>query len=57
MMSESRDDTPRLRDERRARRPYEPPRVLSRERLEALAVLCSTGKVDGGSCPAGPIQS
>ncbi len=39
------------------RKPYRKPRTLSRERLEALAVVCDTGKTDGLSCPVGPIQS
>lgn len=42
----------------RERRPYERPRVLSRERLEAVAAICSPpGKADPGSCPTGPIGS
>ena len=40
-----------------ARKRYRKPRTLSRERLEALAVVCDTGKTDGLSCPVGPIQS
>ena len=34
-----------------------PPRILSRERLEAVAGLCSTGKTNFSDCPSGPIAS
>lgn len=34
-----------------AKKSYEPPRILSRERLEAVAALCSLGKANGvGDC-------
>ncbi len=36
---------------------YAPPRILSRERLEAVAGLCSTGKTNFSDCPSGPIAS
>jgi hypothetical protein len=36
---------------------YRRPETLSREQLEALAVICDTGKTDPLSCPAGPLQS
>lgn len=39
---------------------YEPPRVLSREPLEAIAVGCSPSppaKGNPGVCPTGPISS
>ncbi len=40
------------------RRPYRKPEVLSRERLEALAVVCSPpSKADPVSCPNGQITS
>ncbi|MCG8461197.1 MAG: hypothetical protein MI919_33340 [Holophagales bacterium] len=41
------------------RRPYEPPRILSRERLEAMAAACLQpgSKPDPVLCPSGPIQS
>lgn len=40
------------------KRPYSRPRVMSRERLEAVAAICSPpGKADPGSCPTGPIGS
>ncbi len=47
------------RDGRREKKkPYSPPRVLSRERLEAIAGTCSgTGKTNSGQCPIGPIAS
>ncbi len=43
--------------ENESKRPYRKPRTLSRERLEALAVVCDTGKTDPLSCTVGPIQS
>jgi hypothetical protein len=36
---------------------YRKPETLSRETLEALAVVCDTGKTDPLSCSVGPIQS
>jgi len=36
---------------------YRKPETLSREKLEALAVVCDTGKTDGLSCSLGPLQS
>lgn len=42
------------------KRPYDPPRILSREPLEAVAAVCTPappGKANPGACPAGPIQS
>jgi len=41
-----------------AKRPYEAPRILSREPLEAIAATCSgPGKSNPGLCPTGPINS
>ncbi len=42
-----------------ARRPYEPPRIVYREPLEAVATACtaSTSKGNPGACPIGPISS
>jgi len=43
-----------------AKRPYEPPRILSREPLEAVAAVCSPAppaKANPGVCPSGPIAS
>jgi hypothetical protein len=42
-----------------AKKPYEPPRILSRERLEAVAGVCSggTSKTNSIQCPSGPIAS
>jgi hypothetical protein len=43
-----------------ARRPYERPRILSREVLEAVAAVCSpagVAKGNPGLCPSGPISS
>ncbi len=42
------------------RRPYERPRILSREPLEAVAAVCSpagVAKSNPGLCPSGPISS
>ena len=48
----------RRRDGKQEKRPYAPPRILSRERLEAIAGTCTgTGKTNAGLCPAGPIAS
>ena len=42
-----------------AKKPYEPPRILSREPLEAVAGVCSggTSKSNLILCPQGPISS
>lgn len=42
------------------RKPYTPPRILSREPLEAMAAICSPrppAKANAGLCPLGPINS
>jgi hypothetical protein len=42
------------------RRPYEPPRILFREPLEAMASICTPAppaKHNVGTCPTGPISS
>ena len=42
------------------RRPYQAPRILFREPLEAMAAICSPhppAKQDKGHCPMGPISS
>jgi hypothetical protein len=42
------------------RRPYEPPRILFREPLEAMAAICTPhppAKANKGLCPLGPISS
>lgn len=41
------------------KRPYEPPRILSREPLEAVAAICrgGTSKVNAIQCPRGPLAS
>jgi hypothetical protein len=44
----------------RARRRYEPPRVLHREPLESIAAVCAPAppaKTNPGFCPQGPISS
>ena len=42
----------KLRQQRRKKRTYEAPRILSREKLEVVAVACSPGKASGqgGDC-------
>jgi hypothetical protein len=43
---------------KKKKKPYERPRILYRERLEAAATLCTPpGKGDPLSCPSGPISS
>jgi len=55
-MRDNHDD--RNAADRAPRRPYAPPRILSREPLEVIAALCSPpGKADAGACPSGPISS
>ena len=45
-------------DSKRELRAYEPPRILSRERLESVAADCSTtGKANVMDCPQGPLNS
>ncbi|HEV3076558.1 MAG TPA: hypothetical protein VHB47_19200 [Thermoanaerobaculia bacterium] len=42
------------------RRPYQAPRILFREPLEAMAAICSPhppAKANKGLCPMGPISS
>lgn len=42
------------------RRPYEPPRILYREPLEAMAAVCAPRPPAKGNvafCPQGPISS
>ena len=40
------------KERRQERTPYEKPRILSREKLEVVAVACSPGKAagQGGAC-------
>lgn len=43
-----------------ARKPYSPPRILSREPLEAMAAICRPtppAKANAGACPVGPVNS
>jgi len=42
------------------KKPYEPPCILSREPLEAVAAVCSPSppaKANPGACASGPISS
>jgi hypothetical protein len=44
----------------RPKRPWERPRILSREPLEAVAAVCAPSppaKGNPGFCPSGPISS
>jgi hypothetical protein len=51
-----RDEKPQGSDVKR--KPYTPPRILSREPLEAVAGVCTgTGKSSRTNCPIGPISS
>jgi hypothetical protein len=45
--------------EPQGRRPYEAPRILHREPLEAMAAVCTPppAKNSFGMCPSGPISS
>ena len=55
------DDTQPLRAsvDAPAKKPYEPPRILSLESLETVAAVCrgGTSKANAIQCPRGPIQS
>jgi hypothetical protein len=45
---------------RQDRKRYEPPRILSRETMEAMAGICSPrppAKNNPGACPRGPVNS
>jgi hypothetical protein len=47
-------------DEPVTRKSYTPPRILSREPLEAMAAICRPtppSKANAGACPRGPINS
>lgn len=41
------------------KKPYVRPQILSRESLEAVAVVCTqpSSKGDPGACPGGPLNS
>lgn len=54
------DPGPRSPASATPRRPYQPPRILFREPLEAMAAICSPhppAKANKGLCPMGPISS
>lgn len=56
----SRDSHDRDEASSGARKPYEPPRILSREPLEVIAATCSPSPPAKGNpvlCPQGPISS
>ncbi len=55
-----RDPVPSGSAELRMRRPYQSPRILYREPLEAMAAVCAPtppAKSNPGFCPQGPISS
>ena len=54
------DDRPAAARPASPRKSYEPPRILSRDPLEAMAALCAPrppAKGNPGLCPRGPINS
>lgn len=51
------NDKDKRRKASAGKKAYRRPETLSREQLEALAVICDTGKTDPLSCPVGPLQS
>jgi len=56
-MADRQDETENKQQERK---PYTPPRIVSREPLEAMAAVCSPqppAKGNAGLCPRGPINS
>jgi len=60
LKDDGRDATPGEEKGAVPKRPYEPPRILSREPLEALAAVCAPAppaKNNPGQCPQGPISS
>ena len=59
-MTVDRDLRPPEPETRGAKKPYERPRILSREVLEAVAGVCAPSppaKSNAGTCPMGPISS
>ncbi len=59
-MSERNDAPAPAADRGEAKRPWERPRILSREPLEAVAAVCAPSppaKGNPGFCPTGPISS
>jgi len=59
-MSERNDAPAPAVDRGTAKRPWERPRILSREPLEAVAAVCAPAppaKSNPGFCPSGPISS
>ncbi len=59
MTPEGKTAPPRTERGTLRKRAWQTPRILSRERLEALAVFCGsgTGKETPASCPIGPLMS
>jgi hypothetical protein len=51
---------PQENEEAVTRKPYSPPRILSREPLEAMAAVCRPtppAKANAAACPSGPVNS
>jgi len=56
----SNSQTPAGKASARPKRPWQRPRILSREPLEAVAAVCAPSppaKGNPGFCPSGPISS
>lgn len=49
-----------MSEEKKKRKPYTAPRIVSREPLEAMAAICSPhppAKTNAAVCPRGPVNS
>ncbi len=44
-------------DDASGREPYETPRIVYREPMEAVATSCNPGKGTPAACPIGPVSS
>ena len=56
-MKNSDKDTYTPEQEIPTKKTYSKPCTLSKEKLEVMAVICSSGKADAGTCSSGPITS
>jgi hypothetical protein len=53
-------DKPRESGTKSGRKPYRKPEILYREKLEAMAAVCTPAppaKANPGTCPSGPANS
>lgn len=57
MSSHHEVEQPEDEDRPLSRKPYQRPRIVSREPIEAVAAVCVPGKANPGECPAGPLAS